>query len=116
MTNELIQRIFAGFTVGDFEIPVSFLFYDGESSDYITYQMVDEGNVLAANDQIIGWVEYFDFDFFSSGNFEPMIVAAKELLEDNGFVWQPSRDSPDQYEEETKKYHKTICFAHERSR
>ena len=35
-------------------------------------------------------------------------------MKNNGFTWQPSRDSRDFYEDDTGYYHKTLCFAIER--
>lgn len=108
--NELIERLFA-----DFIIPVAFLFYDGKSDDYVTYQQTDSDNVLAADNQIRAWVDYYDFDIYSKGNYFTYIEAIIEILTNAGFILQPSRCSGDMYEKDTKYYHKTLCFAHERS-
>lgn len=108
--NELIESLFENFI-----IPVAFLFYDGDAPDYITYQHTDSTSVLSADNKIINYADYYDFDFFSKGNYFPYIEAAKEILTNAGFIWQPSRSSADMYEKDTKYYHKTICFAIERS-
>lgn len=108
--NELIEQIFA-----DFIVPVTFLFYYGDAESYVTYQHWDSDSVLAADDSIINYVDYYDFDVYSKGNFFPVIEAVKERLTEAGFIWQPSRSSADMYEKETKYYHKTLCFAIERS-
>jgi len=108
--NELIEQ-----TLNDFMVPVSFLYYDGNAPAYVTYQHTDSDSVLAADDSIINYVDYYDFDVFSKGNFFPIIEALKERLTAAGFMWQPSRSSADIYEKETKYYHKTLCFAIERS-
>jgi len=108
--NELIEQILNGFMV-----PVSFLYYDGNAPAYVTYQHTDSDSVLAADDRIINYVDYYDFDIFSKGNFFPIKEALKERLTAAGFIWQPSRSSADIYEKETKYYHKTLCFAIERS-
>lgn len=108
--NELIEQLFV-----DFIIPVSFLFYDGNSDDYVTYQQTDSDNVLAADNQIRNWVDYYDFDIYAKGNYLSYVAAIIEILTNAGFILQPSRCSGDMYEKETKYYHKTLCFAHERS-
>jgi hypothetical protein len=42
---------------------------------------------------------------------EGLNADGKELLKDNGFVWQPSRSSADMYEVDTEYFHKTLNFA-----
>lgn len=109
--NELIET-----TLADFLIPVSFLYYDGSADAYVTYQQTDSDNVLSADNQIQNYVDYYDFDVFSKGNYLTYIEALKEKLTAAGFIWQPSRSSGDMYEKDTKYYHKTLCFAKERSK
>ena len=108
--NELIEQLFANFIV-----PVSFLHYDGNATAYVTYQQIDSDSVLSADNRIINYVDYYDFDIFTKGNFFPIVSALIEALESAGFMWQPSRSSADLYEKDTKYYHKTLCFAIERS-
>ena len=81
----------------------------------MTYQHVDSDSVLTADNQIRNYVDYYDFDFYSKGNFFTYIEAAKEILTNAGFMWNPSRSSADMYEAETKYFHKTLCFSIERS-
>lgn len=108
--NELIEQLFQNFSV-----PVSFMFYDGDAPTYVTYSHVDSDSVLAADNAIVNHVDYYDFDIYSNGNYFPIIEAVKEILTGAGFMWQPSRSSADMYEKDTKYYHKTLCFAIERS-
>lgn len=109
--NELIETIFANFTVDNVAIPVSFLFYEGHGQPYITYMQQDGDNSLSGDDDLIGYVDYYDFDVYAKGNFLKIIERVKELLKNNGFVWQPSRTSADMYEVETGYFHKTLNFA-----
>ena len=109
--NELIQTIFENFTVNGNEIPVTFLYYQGHGEPYVVYMQIDADASLSGDDGLIGYVDYYDFDIYSKGNFLPIIERVKTLLKENGFVWQPSRTSADMYEEETGYYHKTLCFA-----
>ncbi len=108
--NELIEQTLAGFMC-----PVSFLYYDGNADTYVTYQHTDSANALAGDDAIINYVDYYDFDVYSKGNYFPVIEALKTALEAAGFIWQPSRSGSDMYENDTHYYHKTLCFAIERS-
>lgn len=108
--NELIEQLFANFSV-----PVSFLYYDGDATTYVTYQQVDADNVLAADNGIQNYVDYYDFDIYSTGNYLSVVESVKSVLTAGGFIWQPSRSSGDMYEKDTKYYHKTLCFAIERS-
>lgn len=109
--NELIETIFANFTVDNVAIPVSFLYYEGHDQPYITYMQQDADNSLSGDDDLIGYVDYYDFDVYAKGNFLKIIERVKELLKNNGFVWQPSRTSADMYEVETGYFHKTLNFA-----
>ena len=108
--NELIEQIFNNFIV-----PVSFLRYDGNATAYVTYQQIDADNTLSADDALINYVDYYDFDVYSKGNYLNIVESVKAILEDNGFRWQPSRSSGDLYEDDTGYYHKTLCFSIERS-
>lgn len=113
--NALIERIFKNFTVNGNKIPVSFLRYDGHATAYVTYQQTDKDNTLSGDDELLNYIDYYDFDIYSKGNYFPIVERVKTDLKNNGFVWQPSRDSADLYEDDTGYYHKTLCFAIERS-
>lgn len=110
--NELIESIFANFSVDGVTIPVSFMFYEGHDEPYIVYMNIDMDNSLSGDDDLIGYVTYYDFDVYSKGNYDKIIESVKALLKQNGFVWQPLRTSADMYEVETGYYHKTLCFAY----
>lgn len=109
--NELIERLFAGFTVNGVAVPVSFLFYEGHGEPYVTYMQTDADRSYSGDDSLLGYVDYYDFDVYSKGNYLPIIEAIKDIMFANGFVWQPSRTSGDFYEPDTGYFHKTICFA-----
>ena len=108
--NELIEKIFR-----DFSVPVSFLHYNGTATAYVVYMQTDIDSTLSGDDELVDWVEYYDFDVYSKGNYFQIIEDLKRILKKNGFVWQPSRESSDMYESDTGYYHKTLCFAIERS-
>ena len=107
--NELIETIFSGF-----HVPVSFMRYEGKQTTYITYQQTDKDNSLSGDDEILNYIDYYDFDIYSKGNYLSIVEEVKNLMKQNGFMWQPSRDSGDMYEDDTGYYHKTLCFAIER--
>lgn len=108
--NELIETIFANFTVDKVVIPVKYLYYHGHGEPYITYQQVNANNSLSGDDSLIGYADYYDFDIYAKGNFMPIIERVKELLQEHGFVWQLSLSSEDMYETDTGYYHKTLNF------
>lgn len=112
--NREIEQAFQNFIV-----PVSFLFYDGHEHSYVTYQETDAGEVMHADDNVVNYVDYYDFDVYVNGkergNYFPIISAIKEIMESIGFMWEPTRDSGDLYEPDTGYFHKTICFSTERS-
>lgn len=110
--NELIEQIFQNFTVDEVSVPVSFMFYEGHGEPYVVYMQQDADNSLSADDELIGYVAYYDFDVYSKGNYQKIIESIKDLLKANGFVWQPSRSSQDMFETDTGYYHKTLNFAY----
>jgi len=112
--NSQIEEIFKSFTVDDVIIPVSFLRYNGKSTTYITYMYYDSNNSYSGDDELLGWVDYYDFDIYSKGNYLKIIESVKELMKQNGFMYQPSRSSRDMYEDDTGYYHRTLSFAKER--
>lgn len=113
--NNLIEKTLSDFMVNGEKIPVNFLRYNGRSETYITYTMTDADSVLHGDDELLNYVEYYDFDIYSKGNYKPIIKALKGLLKAVGFMWEPDRSSEDMYENDTKYYHKTLCFSIERS-
>ena len=113
--NKLIEKTLKGFEVNGKEIPVKFLRYNGSSETYITYMMTDADSVLHGDDELLNYVEYYDFDVYSKGNYKQIEKALKGLLNGVGFMWEPDRSSADMYEDDTKYYHKTLCFSIERS-
>ena len=113
--NSLIEKIFADFKVKNKSIPVSFLKYDGKSTTYITYECIDTSGALSGDDEIIGYVEYYDFNIYSKGNYFEIVREVKKIMKANGFMWQPSMSSEDIFEDDTGYYHKTLCFAIERN-
>lgn len=110
--NELIEQILANFTVDDTPIPVSYMFYEGHGEPYIVYMQENADNSLSGDDELIGYVDYYDFDVYAKGNYNNIVKSLKQILVANGFVWQPSRSSADMYETETEYYHKTLNFAY----
>lgn len=111
MFNEEIETIFTNFTVDDILIPVSYLRYKGNKTTYITYTPLSNGNSYSGDDNILGYVQYYDFDVYSKKNYYLVMEIMKQMLIDNGWTWQPSKDSSDLFEEDTGYFHKTLCFA-----
>ena len=110
--NELIELIMSDFEVDGRKIPVSFMFYEGHGEPYIVYMEQDADKSLSADDQLISYVDYYDFDVYSKGNYLAIIDELKRTLKNHGFIWQPSRSSMDMYEPDTGYYHKTLNFAY----
>lgn len=109
--NALIEKIFSNFIVGDKVIPVSFLRYEGHEDAYVTYQKIDSDYTLICDDELMLYVDFYDFDIYSKGNYTNIIRNIKEILKENGFIWQPARSSADMYEDDTGYYHITLNFA-----
>lgn len=113
--NEIIQAAFNGFKVNNVEIPVKYLHYLGHGEPYVTYTPTGNNNVFSADDQIQNYITYYDFDIYSKGNYYDIAEAIKAIMQANNFSYVPSQDSPEMYEPDTGYYHKTLCFAIERS-
>ena len=115
--NDVIKQAFQNFMVNGKAIPVSFLNYSGSSLIYITYMEIDKDNSFSGDDELLGYVDYYDFDIYlksGQGNLDVIIKEVKKVMKQSGFTWQPSRDSEDMYEADTGYFHKTLCFAIER--
>ena len=110
--NREIEILFTGFKVDNVDIPVSFMVYEGHGEPYVVYRQYDKDNSYSCDDDIAGYVTYYDFDIYGQGNIAPIIEAIKSKLKGAGWTWQPRRDSPAFYEADTRYFHKTICFAY----
>lgn len=109
--NKLIETILNELSVEGKKIPHAFLIYNGSADTYVTYQQTDADNTFNADDELQGYVDFYDFDIYSKGNYNKIIKQLKAELIKNGFMWQPGRSSGDMFEIETKLYHKTLSFA-----
>jgi hypothetical protein len=109
--HELINSITQNFTVQNVKIPVSFMYYEAHNQPYIVWMQQDQDQSYSGDDELLGMVEYYDFDVYSKGNYLTIIEKLKALLKENGFKYQPSRSSADLYETDTGYYHKTLNFA-----
>ena len=111
MMNSEIETIFANFTVDSVSIPVSFMFYDGDADSWIVYSNSDNDSSYSGNDEILGYVTYYDFEIYCKGNYFKILSQVISLMEENGWQFEPSLSSSDQYDRDTKIYSKTLCFA-----
>lgn len=111
MMNAEIETIFAGFTVDNVEIPVAFMFYDGDDDSWIVYSNADDYHSYSGDDDLLGYVTYYDFEVYSKGNYFNIMKAVKAKLIENGWSFVPSYSSADQYDRDTRVYSKTLCFA-----
>lgn len=112
---EAIKDAYQNFTVDGVHVPVSLLYYMGHGEPYVVYMQVDTDGVIAGDNEILGGIEYYDFDVYCKGNYDPICDRVKEINESLGFTWQPSRSSEDLFDPDTGYYHKTLNFAIERS-
>ena len=108
--NELIEKIFNGFTVDGIEIPVSFMYYEGHGEPYITYMQIDADSSYSGDDELLGYADYYDFDVYSKSDYTNIIESVKSILKENDIMFSPSMSSSDMYEPDTGYYHKTLCF------
>lgn len=92
-------------------IPHAYLEYLGHENTYITYFNSDIDRTFTADNQLLGYILYYDFDVYSKSNYEKILEILIDTLENNGFSYCPSKNSPDYKERETGLYHKTLCFS-----
>lgn len=111
MINEEIESIFRNFSVSGTVIPVKFLYYQGHGEPYVVYMESAMDNSYSGDDDLLGYVAYYDFDVFSKGNYVSIVEAIKEKMKEHGWTWQVLRSSGDLWEQDTGYYHKTLCFA-----
>ncbi len=111
MMNTEIETIFANFTVDDVAIPVCFMFYDGDDDAWIVYSNVDNYHSYSGDDELLGYVTYYDFEIYAKGNYSKILQAVKALLIENGWSFQPAKSSTEKYDRDTRVYSKTLCFA-----
>lgn len=95
------------------DVPHAFLYYDGHAETYITYMQYDKANSFHGDDELLGYVIYYDFDIYSKSNYLSLAANLIEAMTGAGWTYEVSRESPDMYEKDTKYYHKTLCFAKE---
>ena len=111
--NAMIKELFTGFKVNNITIPVSYMQYINKKGEpYIVFSQYDKDNSYSGDDEILGYISYYDFDIYSKSNYLEIIEAVKKIMKSSGWTWQPRRDSPDFYESDTKYFHKTLCFAY----
>ena len=109
---KLIYDIFADFKIADFKIPVWHLHYSGPAKTYVTFQRVSRDEGISADNKLIAYTEYYDFDVFSKDEktFSETIDEVKKRLKNNGFRLSLTKSSGEMYEPDTKFYHETLCF------
>ena len=111
MMNSEIEAIFDGFTVDNVAIPVSFMFYDGDADSWIVYSNVDNYHSYAGDDELLGYVTYYDLVIYSKYNYLNILRAVMALMKENGWTFQPSKSSTERYDRDTRVFSKTLCFA-----
>lgn len=111
MMNAEIETIFQNFTVDNVSIPVSFAFYDGNADAYVVYSNSDDDGSYSGDDEMLGYITYYDFEIYSKGNFFSILSAVKAKMKEAGWEFQPSLSSADHYDRDTRIFSKTLCFA-----
>lgn len=117
MFNNEIETLFNNFSVNGEKIPVVFCYYNGNALKYVTYVENYKDNSFSGDDELQGFVSYYDFDIYvkrGEGSYSPIIDAIDAILVAEGWTRQLTRESPDFYESDTGYFHKTLCYAKER--
>lgn len=113
--NEEILELLRDLIVNGEIIPVKLLFYNGHGESYITFQEEDADESLSGDDQLLGYVTYYDIDVYTTGNLSKIVDEVKHRMVVNGdWVWQVARSSQMMFDPTTGYYHQTLSFAKER--
>lgn len=111
MLNAEIETTLSNLVVNKQAVALAYMYYEGHGEPYVVYMQYDKDNSYSTDDEIAGYVTYYDFDIYSTSNYFAIVDEIKSRLKAAGWTYQPRRDSPDMYDPDTKYYHKTICFA-----
>lgn len=107
--NEDIEEIFNGkLTIDKIDIPISFMEYTGNSTDYIVYYNDGDIPVYSAEDEPIYSNNELEFNIYTKGNYLKIIKELKKIMKENDYDW--TGDSEDLYESDTKYHHKVVSF------
>lgn len=113
--NEEIIELLKDMVVNGESIPVKLLFYNGHGESYITFQEEDADESLSGDDQLLGFVTYYDIDVYTRANLNAIVNEVKRRMVVNGdWVWQVARSSQMMFDPTTGYYHQTLSFAKER--
>lgn len=93
-------------------IPVAHLEYTGDSTEYVTWQVLTGKPELFGNDTVLFSVYQIDIDVYSKKNYLDIVRKLKKMMKENDFIWVD--DSPEQYEKDTGYFHQTLTFEKER--
>ena len=77
---EQLKELFDNFTVNGVRIPVALIDYDGHGEPYVVYKEYDKDNSYSSDDEISGYITYFDFDVYSKGNFLSIVFILYKLF------------------------------------
>lgn len=113
MNEELKSILGEAVAVGNLSVPVAHLRYKGRETTFVTWTITGENPALSADNTPLYSVVTVDVDVFSKGNYLALAAEIKRLMLENDWVWVG--DSPEQFEEDTELYHKTISFEKERN-
>lgn len=93
-------------------VPVAHLKYKGKEKTYVVWSIIDEQPLSASEDEIDYSEVTVDIDIYSESNYLKLMSSIKKIMKENGWIWDG--DSMEQYEEDTKLYHRTCTFVKER--
>ena len=106
---EDIESIFQGkIKVGNKEIPIQFMEYEGKNDDYIVYY--NDGNIpfFSNEDKVEYSKNSIEFNIYTKGNYLDIVVELKKIMKENDYDW--IGDDGDLYEADTKYHHFVVTF------
>lgn len=98
--------------LSNLNVPVEHLKYKGQERTYVVWTIIDEQPASASDDEIDYSEVTVDIDIFSVSNYLSLMSSIKKIMKENEWMWQG--DSKEDYEEDTKLYHRTCTFVKER--
>lgn len=104
--NPIIERAFE-----NYNIPISYMNYKGNSNSYLTYYTWKELPDNYADNENEIEIAYGTIDIFSKNNFKSILNDVKEILKNNDFL--VTDIGSEMYEEDTDFYHVPVNFCKE---
>ena len=109
--NDQVKTILESITVGGNALPIALLHFDGQADIFAVYSPTNEGVGLSGDNVPLEYVEAWDIDLYSKGDYLVLSTQIKQAFIDAGWVYKGR--GQDTYDTDTKYYHRLLEFEKE---